>query len=449
MELSQKMDKEKQHIDTKFIDQSWDNMSDLLDKEMPVQKRKRRFFWMWFLGLVAILMVGFAYQFHLALNQPIVPKTQTDKVAKVAKVEMPTINIATELKDKKTTPTKKISKHKQFPQKSNNEKYKPGTSKSLLVGKASNISKEVKAPTDQHSNPLLLENKGKVEPLKENSNAQILSTKIEYNYQKWLNHNIPLLPLPTFPLFQKEQSIKILPIVNPVSKKSIKWRFGFYAGGLNNKLGSFRAGIHSNLVLNPNWTLHVGLGYSKRNKTNPFSNNGEDNADIAVSNDQEASQTDNEIPPPPLDPAAASGTLGTGLGAPQVDQFINFNYTKIHYFELPILFQYQLSPKWSIDFGGQIGYLHGVRYEQAGESNFTTDNAAFSAYNTRTQDSNSGIINDFNFAAIGGFSYKISSKVSAYSNYHLSNNYLTQTTTNSIEAKRWQQIEVGIRYYIK
>jgi len=70
MELSQKMGKENQHIDSEFIDNSWQNMSQLLDKEMPVQKKKRRFLLLWFLGLAVLLTLGGIY-FTNQLNAPL------------------------------------------------------------------------------------------------------------------------------------------------------------------------------------------------------------------------------------------------------------------------------------------------------------------------------------------------------------------------------------------
>lgn len=55
---------EKQHnkIDDQFRDQAWTRMSDLLDQEMPVEQKKRRFIWLWIpIGLSLLGILSYAY----------------------------------------------------------------------------------------------------------------------------------------------------------------------------------------------------------------------------------------------------------------------------------------------------------------------------------------------------------------------------------------------------
>lgn len=47
------MEQDNYHIDEQFMNQAWGEMETLLDKEMPVQKRKRRFALWWFWGVSA------------------------------------------------------------------------------------------------------------------------------------------------------------------------------------------------------------------------------------------------------------------------------------------------------------------------------------------------------------------------------------------------------------
>jgi len=452
------MDKEKQHIDTEFIDQSWQNMSELLDKDMPVQKRKRRIIWLWFLGISAIIIFALTYRFNTVSNQNLIPKTLINKEEKIAKNEKNPNTESLIHKDKNTASLQKNSRHPQVSKNfvKPNNKFKPAITSSLDL--IPNISTNIKEK--QNTYQPAIEFGKKEENLQSISPTPILTNEIAYSTQRWLNPNISMLPLPAFPFFSKEQAIEIIPIINPVDKKLSRWRFGLYAGGLTNKLGGFRIGFHSNFIRNPKWRLHLGLGYATRIQNNSIENNGNEFTDLMLTDDtplpNESESPD--FPASPSNPTTSGTGPATGIGPitgidnsgeEMEDLSMNFSYTKFHYFELPILFQYHFRPKWTVDFGGQIALLYGVNYEQQGISNFTTNPGAFSNMSIRTQDTDNRVISNLNFAAIGGVSYQISPQLAAYSNYHFSSNYLTFSHTNSEIEKRWQQIEVGVRYYFK
>ena len=61
------MNKEKEHIDSQFINHSWQEMSKLLDKELPVKKKKRRFIWVWFFGF-GLLVSALTFQYFNQKN---------------------------------------------------------------------------------------------------------------------------------------------------------------------------------------------------------------------------------------------------------------------------------------------------------------------------------------------------------------------------------------------
>ncbi len=426
MELSQKMDKEKQDIDTQFIDQSWQNMSELLDKEMPVQKRKRRFLWVWFLGLVALITAVWMYHYNFGNNQKDAPKIITSKTEKIAQVETLVDRSPTQIEEKNNLPA---------PNKFENKKQNVSRKNSPTQNNKLNSTKTVDTPSTIKTNATTEKYERSIVAIPvektpaDTKNFDIipqstkLSTSSKIKHQKEINPNFARLPLPAFSNFPSQLPTEFIPIVQPVVKKSTKWRFGLYAGGLTNAVGSFRAGLHSNLIINPKWTLHAGLGYARRIKNNTTNNN---DFPVVLSSNPVAG-TNND--PNTIDPAFSNSLA----------------YKKFQYFELPILFQYQIRPKWTIDFGGQIALFHGVYYQSSEESNFTTDSTTLSNADNRIQDLSLGAIATINFAAIGGISYQITPGLSAYSAYHHSTNYLTNTDSN----KRWQQIEVGVRYYFK
>lgn len=456
MELSQKMDKKKQHIDSKFIDQSWDNMVELLDKEMPVQKRKRRFIWLWFLGFAAIISV-MTYHYSFDTNKNVVPQITPTRVEKIARTETNLINSQNIIKEKSvstlkpTSETKKLNKN--FTEKNNSLQTYNLESFGNTSTKSS--TKNIFKLKELALTPLLQEKLKSLGSPKKIQQNTIFPTEIGADYHKWSSHKIASLPLPAFSRFYKERIMEIIPVIKPVSNNNSKWRFGLYAGGLTNNMGSFRAGIHSNLILNPKWTLHIGLGYARRIRNSTISNQENDLADIYTNTDNTGDDIAGTTEAEEEDfPGASTSAPVAGTSMPvQNDPLENFssqlNFNKLQYFELPILFQYQIKPKWSIDFGGQIALFHGVHLDSGGNSNFTTDLVTFSNATTRSQDLNSRMIKDINFAAIGGISYQITPKLSAHSSYHFSNNYITNTVANSDLEKRWQQIEVGIRYYFK
>ena len=452
MELSQKMDNDKQHIDTEFIDQSWNNMSELLDKEMPVQKRKRRFIWLWFLGLATLLSIGVYYGTRLNAipfkNQKLevkteVPVAQTNKKAVENKIE----NQLAIQKDKKQS----ISKNSTEKPTINNAQNKNKSLKKVKqnIKKIASITHSVPSSSIDEivdeNRDFIIDSSIKIASA---TNPQLKASNDRFS----LLNNFPLLPLIPFKGLYKERPIEITPFDNSTNTEGpiSKWRFGLYAGTLTGELGSYRLGVHSNFELNPKWTVHFGIGYASRSRIKLFGKD-ENLAPIATFDSSSADIPEDDEENMPASPIEnpGSGSLGSGDLEEGSNFSQSFKYTKFQYFEIPILFQYRFHPKWTVDLGGQIAYLHGARYDEAGESFYISNFNALNNTNTRSADTNAGIINKVNFGAVGGFSYNISPKFSAYSNYHISTYYLKSTSPNLTPNKRWQQLEVGVRYYFK
>lgn len=452
MELSQKMDKENKHIDQDFIDHSWQNMSELLDKDMPVQKRKRKFIWFWFFGLAAIISLAVIYGYGLAFNQNIEPTINKKKLENIAQTTPLTIDNQEITKKKEDVAPLKKSRDKPVNASAIKKSRTSKTNKNNAVVKVADriippnesVNKPLISPA---SNLLIVENENTTKAATTRTN-KIINPLIESNFNKSKKTTayLALLPLVNSPLTIKERQTEIIPIISPVPTKVTKWRFGVYGSLLTNKLGSFRAGFHSNILLNPKWTLHVGLGYSTRFKKDLFGNNAQNEA--ALANNDNTGSTEDERTGSAPDPTFSGGTLEEASLDPIIDT--KFNYTKFNYFELPVLIQYSFRPRWTIDIGGQIVLTHKYHYKRpangsiAADKFYTADVSNFAVIQNNYQ-----LIDNLSFTAISGISFQVSPKLSAYSSYHFSNFYLKNLPNNAEDQRKWQKIEVGIRYYLK
>jgi hypothetical protein len=74
------MAKEYKHIDPQLMERGWAAMENLLDNEMPVEKKRRRFLIFWMLGFLLIATIGGAAYYWQSLpakSNPTIPTTHT------------------------------------------------------------------------------------------------------------------------------------------------------------------------------------------------------------------------------------------------------------------------------------------------------------------------------------------------------------------------------------
>ena len=98
--------------DQQFTDHSWEEMKKMLDKEMPVEKkRKKRFFWIFFLYLLfGVLVVGSTWAVYSKLMEGEVRINESalmaqQKEEKPPIIESPIDKINTQEKTQKTAPS--------------------------------------------------------------------------------------------------------------------------------------------------------------------------------------------------------------------------------------------------------------------------------------------------------------------------------------------------------
>lgn len=434
------MDKDNTHIESEFIDHSWQEMSTLLDQEMPVKKRKRRLFWLFFFGIGLLGIIGLAYYTigYPLDKEPALKSLTIQKEGKVATAKtQPNNNSHSSIDSKKVS-------EKQAPAKSSDDIRRISTNTAITKTHPT----AAKTPTAVGTGPPTDNSKAQRSiPLKDKEQLQLTKneSKVANRFQT------TLAPIATLPLnalsYNNHQSLGLtLPIIK---KKPQKWRLGFYAGALAPKLGSFRAGLFTNVNLNRKWAIHFGLGYAKRMSTSIANRDKSLSAPLADIFEAEDMST--------AAGASAAGNSTTTTNEVDLTTNSDFNYSNFHYLELPILFQYKVHPKISLELGGSIGYLYGYRYQYNGASIFTTNsiinnNTLFGTRTTNLSQSDIGTINRVNLTFISGINYQFSKNIVGYTNYQLSNKYLNTaniSTDDFNSSQRWQQIEVGIRYYFK
>ena len=259
----------------------------------------------------------------------------------------------------------------------------------------------------------------------------------------------------TLPL-QELKIIETHPYIYYKKPRPKLWTLGLYASTVFPKTGGFRTGIFTQWQFHPKWSMHLGLGYSKRN---PTSDQYSDDIDLADA----ATEATVELPEEDTSTSAAGtgvkesmdGSNNTTVGTTSLDNLLS--YESFHYFELPLLIQYQATPRLSFEFGGQLARLYGYRYQDAETSRFSSPFSI--SHNSTIRNSNNAFsFNKWQGAILGGLAYKLSPKFLLYSNVNFGltnnsqNNQLNVVTFDMEDLaknQKWRQMEIGIRYFFK
>ncbi|MEM1121327.1 MAG: porin family protein [Bacteroidota bacterium] len=466
MELLPRMDKNQGHIDQDFLDESWANMAELLDKEMPLKKRKRRFFWLWFGGLAASILLAMGGTYHFfyndqadfSLNQKEVIKTPSAMAGKKS------IESAEQLlKNKPTTSTSE-------PLVKSLTTTKPTFDSPASSNRAAEKLTKI-ATTEASDEAILTENTVTIpskikEQLTYDSRTEttdeLISTESEGSTSQ-----LPILTLSpistlSFTPLRAQKTVEAIPFNR---KKSNTWHWGFYSGLHYPKLGSFSAGISTTKTFHPRWSFQVGLGYARSVLQLKYSSSGD--------------QTD-PMPPVELEQTAIPDPDSTGLATAEPDpdmdnnagefdpitnnaagqgttRNVNLSFNSFHYIELPILIQYRFQPRWRVELGGKISRLYGYSYQSADSRPTFANNLGI--FNAKSEDLlenadasyHSSIadaaIKSWEWAVLGGLSYQIQPNWQIYSQYHFGlNNYLDISDSDGRNARKWRRMELGVRF---
>jgi hypothetical protein len=432
------MDYENKHIDQEFIDQGWQQMADILDKEMPVKKRKRRFLWIWSFGAAATVAIAVLFFNSFDANQSIqslpIPQNAQKTIAANQKPIQPfneTIAVTPAISEKTTTSPSIAATEQKNPiinaKQSNNSKQfstiATETFDHLNIEKSPAISNN-----ESQSNALEL-SKHTTSSLSENNT--VLLSKKENNLL--IINKLDLLPTPLIIFDSRHETIP-----PPILKQRSKWNFGGYAGLVAPNFPSYRFGLSSQFNFSPQLALHIGLGYSNRKFKENIS------IEVETSTPAPENTTANSDPNNP-DPTTSF--------VPTNPAIVPLTFNRFHYFDLPITLQYKISPRWGVSAGAQLSHLYSHNFQNQGQEEFASEPSV----NVDLTGSSNGKMNmstnqisyqtkPWDMAIQAGFFYQISPKLKLEANYRSSiNNYLEIAG----HQYNWKQMDIGIRYYFK
>jgi len=193
--------------DNELVNIGWNSMENILDREMPVKKKRRGFFWLWYglglslgLTLLAVTIFSFYRSFE---NQNSEPTVKTASLVEVNKKEITPNTNADDQSQIKTTegsvnnyPTgnnsistldKSINTSKQ----KNKPSKKTDNAKKNLVTKSSSPSSKINKPlntkflgnnlSNAQSNNLLITNRNHISVTKQKSRKSLLLLKLSSN----------------------------------------------------------------------------------------------------------------------------------------------------------------------------------------------------------------------------------------------------------------------------
>ncbi len=262
-----------QAIDQQFMESAWKNMAEILDQEMPVEKKERRIGW---LSIAAILVIGFVgglsvmwglqkhESFPMAAKELINNGGETDIAAtQFHKEENPIL-----------TPNNNIAYN------SKTTIDQQSTNSSSLTSQNSIARTSPKEQISIHIHKNIIENEIAEKPTLDNTpiafNPDNLSLELTpvaaTAMAKSTDHtvadvSIPIAELPTLGLTNLPTANTVFSIDNDIDlPKNKKWRTGVYVGTIvSGTTGNgLEAGMRLERKLGAKWAVETGLGFRAR-----------------------------------------------------------------------------------------------------------------------------------------------------------------------------------------
>ena len=260
--------------DQQFMETAWENMVEILDQEMPIEKKESRVGW---LSIAAILVAGFVggisvmwglqngQSNQLAVNHSTESSDKVEMVntdlysqEKPVLAQINTKNNSKNLLNKTTTNTDSKNSARVLPDNSANQESIVSSNQNLPSSSYSTL-KEI----SDEQKVLALDNPTVLLPT-EGTFAVALIQQEGSDEKILIENQIPLNNLPTLGLEQLPTTNTDFSIDNDLDlPKNKKWRTGIYAGAIvAGKTGNgLEAGVRVERKLSPKWAIETGLGF--------------------------------------------------------------------------------------------------------------------------------------------------------------------------------------------
>lgn len=434
-----------------IMDRNWNTMSAILDKEMPVTKKKRGL-WVWFL-LIGGMVISSAYlvimNVHTEImmdntNQPIKIETKENQV--IAKKKQSSKHILVENRPSKmaiTTSENKILATK------NIQIRKKQFSESLNVeGSTQNL---IDHGSKKEEMSISLINNENITQESDGSKADQNISNVSYNN---LNNNILEE--------SKTHDSQILNLLSTIDKNGIfynkeipkislpnllstSYRLGVVASVASIDLGSvssYFAGVQGEKKISTSFSLYTNLGWRQHKGTNiNIQHEG-----ITLDKSEMFNNT-----------TITSSSSSSSQNADQeLTQLIIRDITKtINYLELTTGVRYQLSNRFALQGGLNLGYLLSESYEidEETRSSYIISAKEYDLSNIVTNAEKSNLHQKWTAHINTGIEARLSKSIYIYSNFHhllntyTNNTFASSNTTASNKVnnnKNW--VELGVKY---
>ena len=293
-----------------FFDQAWADMNEKLDREMPVEKKRRRFL-LWYF-LMAGCTIGFLFWFSISSNnQNTSQNTLPDLIAETSETSTASPVTVTEEQNNNNEVS---PKENTLPTHTFNQDLKPEIKKEIAFSNIVNEQQKFSI-TIENSKPKSITQKGRINSF----------TKIQ---------NLPIQDLEHFneELAIKEDylSFEKIDVVDlPKRKMEFNTLVGLTYDFSTPKKINFVSGIEIHFPIRKRWGIQTGLAFSL------FSKNGT----ISSSQTHEAILADNSM----LNP--------NGYSLYEVQTNVQHDFKNIQYLEIPFLATFQIGDKWRLQTG--------------------------------------------------------------------------------------------------
>ena len=351
-------------IDDAFENKSWMEMESILDQEMPVRKRKRRFIW-WFFGVGILLLTGLVYWGLPSYQNPDAPINNPSSIVyqEVGKNDLSNTQIEETFVAQEIPSIIKKDQEEAFRTSTNttaNEKSsfdKQVVDYPILSSNLSTTPSKKGIATDAVESYIALAEI--TQPTA--SERSIISNLGEF--QRTII-TLPYIPVDPSLLLLPKRDIEVIisskPLIQPALKK---WNWGMTGGVGTFKFtrpNEYQIGGFGQYALQNKWQLRVGLTYEYL-RLNLLTDSSD--RSLIFSADMDSAEAD-----PSMDTVGTAGNMEDdntpNQNFTEIDHLRNKGY--IQYLTMPIAVEYQLTSKLQAYIGTNLYYGLSDSYKSLG-----------------------------------------------------------------------------------